>query len=290
MADQTRTISGFREIADGYRVALCDIWGVIHNGHALFPGVADALTRYRSGGGIVILVSNAPRPAESVVPQLDGLGLPRLAWDAIVTSGDVTRSRIIAAASRPLWHLGPTRDRPLFQGLKLNEVQDRDDAEVVVCTGLFDDTTETAEDYRDMLEAFRAREVSMICANPDVVVERGGTLIYCAGAIAELYAGMGGAVVTCGKPHRPIYDAAFAIAESLLKRPMIPRDALAIGDSVRTDLSGAAAIGCGALFVAAGIHGAEVKGADGRLDPTRLDPFFARNGVTPDAAITALVW
>ena len=152
MADQTRTISGFREIADGYRVALCDIWGVIHNGHALFPGVADALTRYRSGGGIVILVSNAPRPAESVVPQLDGLGLPRLAWDAIVTSGDVTRSRIIAAASRPLWHLGPTRDRPLFQGLKLNEVQDRDDAEVVVCTGLFDDTTETAEDYRSLLD------------------------------------------------------------------------------------------------------------------------------------------
>jgi HAD superfamily hydrolase (TIGR01459 family) len=290
MADRTRTITGFRDLADQYAVALCDIWGVIHNGHALFDGVADALMRYRARGGAVILVSNAPRPAESVVPQLDGLGLPREAWDAIVTSGDVTRSQIIAAATRPMWHLGPTRDRPLFEGLKLNEVHNSADADIVVCTGLFDDRTETAEDYRPLLEGFRARDVAMICANPDIVVERGGKLIYCAGAIADLYATLGGAVMTCGKPHRPIYDAAFAIADSLLKRAVSPREVLAIGDSVRTDLSGAAAIGCGALFVAAGIHGAEVKGSDGRLDADRLAPFFAANGVTPDAAITALVW
>src|SRR4051794_33861285 len=112
----TRIISGLRDIAAGYDALFCDIWGVIHNGHALFPGAAEALIGFRRQGGVVVLVSNAPRPSQSVMPQLDRLGLPRQAWDAIVTSGDVTRTHIAAQAGKPLFHLGPERDRPLFEG------------------------------------------------------------------------------------------------------------------------------------------------------------------------------
>jgi HAD superfamily hydrolase (TIGR01459 family) len=290
MMSLPKIIDGLREISSQYDVVLCDIWGVIHNGHSVFPGVAEALSRFRKGSGIVILVSNAPRPAATVVPQLDGLGLDRTAWDAIVTSGDVTRSAIINAGNRSIWHLGPERDRPLFSGMNIREVTDKAAAEVVVCTGLFDDTIETAETYRPMLEQFLSRNVPLICANPDIVVERAGKLVYCAGAIADLYTRMGGEAISCGKPHQPIYDAAFDIAESLLGQKVSPSRVLAIGDSVRTDLSGASSIGCGALFVAAGIHGEEVCGIEGNLDPVRLATFFEGQSVRATAAIGTLVW
>lgn len=288
MPAETPIIERFRDIAGRYDVLFCDIWGVIHNGHAVFPGVADALARYREGGGRVILVSNAPRPSETVVPQLDRLALPRPAWDAIVTSGDVTRSHIAAAAGKAVFHLGPERDRPLLDGHGLR-LTGPDEADIVVCTGLFDDTTEGPDDYRDMLAALLARHVPMICANPDLVVERGGKMIYCAGAIADAYERIGGQVTSCGKPHRPIYDAAQGVAESLLKREVDLHRVLAIGDSVRTDLAGAAALGCGALFVAGGIHALEAGHGD-ELDGAALARFLAGQGVTPDYATARLVW
>jgi HAD superfamily hydrolase (TIGR01459 family) len=282
-------VPGLGAIAEAYDAAFCDIWGVVHNGHAVFPGAAEALTAFREGGGVVVLVSNAPRPSETVVPQLDRLGFPRSAWDAIVTSGDVTRVHVAAQAGKALFHLGPERDRPLFQGYEPRFVEP-EQAEVVVCTGLFDDTTETPATYATMLADLKARDVPMICANPDLVVERGGVMIYCAGAIADAYERLGGPVVFCGKPHKPIYDAALSVAESLLKRRIDTKRVLAIGDSVRTDLAGAAALGCGALFIAGGIHAVEAGHADDALDEAAARAFFEREGVTPDAAMARLVW
>ncbi|MDQ0394967.1 TIGR01459 family HAD-type hydrolase [Labrys monachus] len=289
MPQTPRLLSGLRDIAPAYDLVFCDIWGVIHNGRAVFPGVAEALAAYRKGGGTVVLVSNAPRPAESVVPQLDGLGLPRSTWDAIVTSGDVTRSHIGAVAAQKIFHLGPDRDRPLFHGFDIAFAGPAD-AEIVVCTGLFDDTTETPETYRPMLEALLARKVPMICANPDLVVDRGGIMIYCAGAIAEAYRAIGGEAIICGKPFKPIYDAAFAVAATIRGGPTPPERTLAIGDSVRTDLTGAAAIGCGALFIASGIHALEAGHGDGAVDPVALAAFLRDKGVVPDAVMPRLIW
>ncbi len=284
-----KVIHGFREIAAAYDLVFCDIWGVIHNGHAVFPGVADALTAYRKTGGTVVLVSNAPRPAEAVVPQLDRLRLPRECWDAIVTSGDVTRSRIAAIASKKVFHLGPERDMPLYAGLNIR-FTDADKAEAVVCTGLFDDFTETPETYRPMLQAFLERKVPMICANPDLVVDRNGILTYCAGAIAEAYREIGGEVAICGKPFKPIYDAAFDIAAAKSGKPTEAARTLAIGDSVRTDLAGAAAIGCGALFISGGIHALEAGHDDASVDPEALANFLRDKGVIPDAVMPRLIW
>lgn len=290
LASSPRLIHGFREIASAYDLIFCDIWGVIHNGRRLFDGVAEALIAYRRQGGTAVLVSNAPRPAQSVVPQLDGLGLPRECWDAIVTSGDVTRANIAAVSAKKVFHLGPDRDRPLYGGLDMRFAATAEEAEVVVCTGLFDDTTETPETYRDMLAGFKARDVPMICANPDLVVDRGGIIIYCAGALAEAYRAIGGEVTVCGKPHRPIYDAAFEIAASLRGGTVAHERTLAIGDSVRTDLTGAAAIGCGALFISGGIHALEAGHEGDGVDPDALAAFLADKGVIPDAVMPRLIW
>lgn len=287
----TRLIAGLRDLAPHYPVLLCDLWGVIHNGHRVYDGAEEALIRFREGGGTVVLVSNAPRPAETVVPILDRLGLSREGWDAIVTSGDVARADIAAAvqAGKAVFHLGPERDRPLFDGLS-PRFAGPEAADLVVCTGLFDDTSETPETYRPMLLDLLARGTPMLCANPDLVVDRGGATIYCAGAVAELYAELGGAVTTYGKPFAPIYEAALAVAGSIRRFTIAPTQALMVGDSVRTDLAGAAAFGCAALFVAGGIHGAEARQADGRLDTSRLAAMFAERSLTPQAVLPRLVW
>lgn len=289
MAASPRLIHGFREIAPAYDLLFCDIWGVIHNGHALFPGVAEALGTFRKGGGTVVLVSNAPRPNGAVAPQLDRLGLPREAYDAIVTSGDVTRSHIAAVADKKVFHLGPERDLPLYGGLDVH-FTNADEADVVVCTGLFDDTTETPDNYGPMLRAFLARKLPMICANPDLVVDRGGIIIYCAGAIAEAYRAIGGEATICGKPFQPIYDAAFETAAARRGSPVAHGRTLAIGDSVRTDLAGAAAIGCGALFISGGIHALEAGHGEGEIDAEALAAFLADKGVVPDAVMPRLIW
>ncbi|WP_413992157.1 TIGR01459 family HAD-type hydrolase [Labrys okinawensis] len=289
MAASPRLIHGFREIAPAYDLLFCDIWGVIHNGHALFPGVAEALSTFRKGGGTVVLVSNAPRPNGAVSPQLDRLGLPREAYDAIVTSGDVTRSHIAAVAEKKVFHLGPERDLPLYHGLGINFVE-ADEADIVVCTGLFDDTTETPDNYGPMLRALLARKIPMICANPDLVVDRGGIMIYCAGAIAEAYRAIGGEATICGKPFQPIYDAAFETAAARRGSSVAHARTLAIGDSVRTDLAGAAAIGCGALFISGGIHALEAGHGEGEIDAGALAAFLADKGVVPDAVMPRLIW
>lgn len=264
---------------------LSDIWGVLHNGHAAFPAASDACARFREAGGTVVLVTNAPRPQAAVAEMLDRLRVPRAAWDAIVTSGDVTRDLLGAWTGRALYHLGPARDRGIFDGLDVT-LAEADAAEVVLCSGLFDDDVETAEDYRAMLETFRTRSLPMICANPDIVVERGDRLVYCAGAIAQLYESLGGSVTYAGKPHAPVYARALELFAAIRRRP-VPKDRiLAIGDAVRTDIEGAGAAGLRSLFIASALH---VKPGQA-FDEALLAELFADHPRPPIAAQAALRW
>ena len=282
-------IERFAPLASGYDVLFCDVWGVVHNGVAAFADACDALARFRSGGGTAILLTNAPRPAAAVGRILDRLGVPHAAYDAIVSSGDVTRGVVAQRLSESVFHVGPERDLPIFAGLDV-VFAPIESADYVVCSGLFDDATETLESYREMLGLMRARRLFMVCANPDVVVERGDTLIYCAGALADAYAALGGEVLYCGKPYAPIYEAALGKAAALRAgtRPALNR-VLAIGDSVRTDLSGATAFGLDCIFVTSRLH-AEAYGTRETPNVAALNAMFAAAGVTPKAIMRGLVW
>jgi HAD superfamily hydrolase (TIGR01459 family) len=281
-------IAHFAEIAADYDVLLCDVWGVVHNGLAAHAHACDALMRMRARGAAVILITNAPRPGEAVSRQLDRLHVPREAYDGIASSGDVTRSVIEHRRGQTLYHLGPERDLSIFKGLDLHFVAP-DKADYVVCTGLENDEVETPDDYRARLETMLARKLPMVCGNPDVVVERGSALVYCAGAVADLYATMGGEVLYAGKPYRPIYDLALAKAEASLGRKPVAARILAIGDSARTDLKGAHAIGVDFLFVTSGIHAEELGGRE-RPDAQALRGVFAAAGEMPKAVMRQLVW
>ncbi len=248
----------------------------------------DALMRVRARGGVVVLITNAPRPSEQVMRQLERLHLPRETYDAIVSSGDVTRSIIEERHGQTLYHLGPERDRSIFSGCNVHFAPP-ESADYVVCTGLENDEIETPEDYRARLEAMLERKLFMVCGNPDVVVERGSTLVYCAGAIADLYATMGGRVLYAGKPYRPIYDMALAKAEHVAGHKLALNRVLAIGDSVRTDLKGARTIGIDFLFVTSGIH-AEELGSRERPDADALTATFTAAGGMPKAIMRELSW
>jgi HAD superfamily hydrolase (TIGR01459 family) len=284
-----RLIERFEPLARDYDVLLCDVWGVVHNGIAAFPAACDALMRFRAGGGAAILITNAPRSGDAVARILDRLGVPRQAYDAITSSGDVTRGVVASRHGKTLFHLGPQRDLSIFTGLDVTFAA-LESADYVVCSGLFDDTAETPESYRDMLAAMRVRSLLMVCANPDIVVERGDMLVYCAGALADAYAGLGGEVLYCGKPYAPIYDAALATAAAVPGRQHPERKrVLAIGDSVRTDLRGAQAFGLDYMFVTSGIH-AEEYGSRETPDLAALNAVFAAAGVMPKAVMRGLVW
>jgi HAD superfamily hydrolase (TIGR01459 family) len=270
-----------------YDLLLCDVWGVIHNGVESFPAACEALKRARENGKTVLLISNSPRPAEGVVPQLDGLHVPRESYDGMVTAGDVTRAVIMERPGQSIFHLGPPRDLPIYEGLDVR-LLDADRADYVVCSGLFDDTSETPEDYRAMLERMKARGLFMLCANPDVVVERGNELVYCAGALADLYQSMDGDVLYAGKPYLPIYQRTLAQAQTLRGGEVPLHRVLAIGDSVRTDLTGAASLGVDFLFLTAGIHAGEI-GGNADPDPKTLKLFFEENRM-PKAVMHRLVW
>ena len=186
---------------------ICDIWGVLHNGIEPFLAAAKAAERFRKGGGVVCLLSNAPRPRESVIAQMDGIGVPRTAYDCVVTSGDLTRRLIADRPDRRLFHLGPPRDRVIFDGLNV-DLTDETAARFIVCSGYYNDDVESPADYVELLDQFRKNDALMVCANPDIFVERGDRLVYCAGALAEAYEKIGGRVIYAGKPHLPAYDMA----------------------------------------------------------------------------------
>lgn len=280
-----RFVERLRDVTGGVEVVLSDIWGVVHNGLESFPEACAALRSYRQQGGVVILITNAPRPADSVQRQLRKLGVADETYDAIVSSGDLTRRFVADHPGKKLYWVGPERDSSIHRGLD-PAMSDLDSADYIICTGLFDDETESAEDYRPTLLTALARKVPLICANPDIVVERGDRLIYCAGAIAELYRELGGEVVFYGKPYRPIYERAMALAAERRGAPIELRHVLAIGDSVRTDLTGAHNFGIDCLFVTRGIHSEEFAGID-QLDPASVKELF---GHPPKALIRELRW
>ena len=282
-------IERFEPLARDYDVLLCDVWGVVHNGLAAFAPACEALARFRRRGGTVILITNAPRPDAAVQRMLDRLNVSRDAYDAITSSGDVTRGVVESRLDERVFHLGPARDLPIFNGLDV-AFAPVETADYVVCSGLFDDSTETPDSYRELLAAMRARALFMVCANPDIVVERGDTLVYCAGALADAYAALGGEVLYCGKPHAPIYEAALGKAAQFRGGEVPPLErVLAIGDSVRTDLKGAAAFGVDCLFVLSGIHADDFGGRES-ADRSSLDAMFAAAGVAPRAVTRALAW
>ena len=278
----------FSTVAERYDVVLCDIWGVVHNGIAAYAQACDALMRYRAAGGTVILITNAPRPSPWVAHQLDRLGVPADAYDDVMTSGDLTREVVAGRKGGAVFHIGPQRDISIFDGLDVRFTP-VEAAEYVVCSGLFDDTKETPDNYRDLMATMRSRDLFMLCANPDLVVERGDERFYCAGAIADLYGALGGDVLYAGKPHRPIYDAALAKAAAARGAAAAPGRTLAIGDSLRTDMRGARALGIDGLFVSGGIHATEL-GQSQSPSQDALIAMFAAADVTPQAVTPRLVW
>lgn len=277
-----RSIAPLAATSDAW---ISDVWGVFHDGVRPYPAASAACTKFRAGGGTVVLVSNAPSTGEEVAAHLDSMGIPRSAYDAIVTSGDVTRVLISGWAGRPVHHLGPDRYLGTFDGLDVRFAS-LSDAAVVVCTGLIEDERETPDDYRAILADLRARAVPMICVNPDIVVERGHRLIYCAGALAEVYEGLGGEVAYAGKPHPPIYTRARELITKARGAPVSTERTLAIGDGIKTDIAGATAAGLRAVFIASALH---VAGGES-LDEAMLADLFAGHPAPPIAALTGLAW
>ncbi|HUZ13302.1 MAG TPA: TIGR01459 family HAD-type hydrolase [Caulobacteraceae bacterium] len=284
-----QSIQGLGELAADYDALLCDVWGVVHDGRESFPVAGAALAQWRGRVGPVILISNSPRPSPQVRGQLDALGVPRAAYDALVTSGDATRALLAARAPGPAWAIGPERDAPLYEGLGLG-FAGLEEAAFIACTGPVDDERETPQDYRERFVRAARRGLVMICANPDRVVQRGDRLVYCGGALADLYASLGGAVEMAGKPHAPIYDVCLAAVAERLGRPPERARVLAIGDGVATDLAGAAAQGLDALFIGAGIHAQETLTPAGDLDPAAAAAFLAGEGAQARYAMAKLAW
>ncbi|WP_323010094.1 TIGR01459 family HAD-type hydrolase [Paracoccus sp. (in: a-proteobacteria)] len=287
----TQIIRSLDEIALNYDVLFCDLWGCLHNGVEAFPAAVAALQGFRAKGGRVVLLTNAPRPRKYVAGQLDRMGVPRDAWDAIVSSGDAAQDAMFAGAvGRRVWAIAQPKDEGFFADIP-EEWRDAppitrvtlDEAEGIVCCGLFDDLTEVPEDYRARLMLARQRGLKLLCANPDVVVDMGEKRLYCAGALAELYEDLGGESLYFGKPHPPIYD--------LARRRLGLEDnarILAIGDGIATDISGAAGEGLDALFVTGGL-GFDQFGHDvENPDPARLNEWLALRSQNPAYSIGRL--
>ncbi len=254
-------IDGADTLSRRYPVWLCDVWGVVHDGVTASRAACRALIRHRQAGGTVILITNAPRPSTAILPQLDQFEVPRDCYDAMVSSGDVTRHLIAGRSGQNIFHLGPDKDLALLDGLPVNFTA-RDSADAVLCSGLMDDDREDPESYREMLAEMRRQDLPMICANPDRVVRKGQRLVPCAGALADIYEELGGTVQMAGKPYAPIYDECLRQAACRTGAQPPLDSVLAIGDGLPTDVRGAADYGIDLLFVVEGIHEHELDGKD----------------------------
>jgi HAD superfamily hydrolase (TIGR01450 family) len=280
-----KTIAQLNDILPVYDLILCDVWGVIHNGEWAFPAACEALQRARAAGICVVLLTNSPRPRAGVKLQLGALSVPSDCYDEVVTSGDATRD-LIAAAPRKVFHIGSDRDLTIYDDTHAELVEEQE-AQVVVCTGLFDDEVEKPEDYAPLLQRLRSRNMPFICANPDIVVERGERMIFCAGAIARDYGLLGGRTLVAGKPHAPIYELAFKEAEALLGRSIERSKVLAIGDGLLTDVKGAMNNGIDLLYISSGIHAKEY-GVHGKPDHAQLMEWAKKHGIAPAATMPYL--
>jgi len=274
------------DLTADYDAILCDVWGVIRGGSSLIPEALDALRRFRAEGGMVILLSNSPRRASSLDTYLKQLGAGEGAWDAAVSSGEATHAVLKSQAPGPAFKLGPDWDDALYEetGLEFSDLQT---AKLISCTGLFDYETETPDQYTDLLTEAKLRGLTMVCANPDIVVQVDGALLYCAGALADKYAQMGGSVVMAGKPHPPIYDLAYREIERLRGEAVNPTRILAIGDGPGTDILGAQSEGLDALFIADGIVAEQFEAG---FDADQAVRLLADQGVSARYVAPRLLW
>ena len=272
----------FGDIADGYDLILSDIWGVLHNGVSCYKGTEDALRRFRSDGGAVILVSNSPRPYPSVREQLKGVNARENTFCGIISSGDLARKILLQQAGEKVFYIGPSREMSLFDDMDV-QLTTLPDAGLIVCAGVENEDHETELDYRDILEQALGRNLPMLCANPDLVAYKGDHLITCGGSVALLYETMGGHVEYTGKPYSNIYEAALTLAEKLKGKAFTKKRTLAIGDAIRTDIAGATRFGIDSLMVIdTGIHSSEI-GAD-------VQSWLGKQEFQPSYFMNSLVW
>lgn len=292
----TALIQSLSEVSDRFDALFCDLWGCLHNGREAFPEAVAALTACRTRGGRVVLLTNAPRPASSVATQLDRLGVPREAWDVIATSGEAAQEAMLrGAVGRRVYHLGPPKDDAFFTDIP-DDLRDLppvervalDAAEGIVCTGPFDDLTETPDDYLATFLLAKAKGLKMLCANPDIVVDLGDRRIWCAGGLAERYQEMGGEALYYGKPHPPIYDLARRKLAALTGQEPDTGAILAIGDGIGTDIAGGIADGLETLFVTCGLAAEEFGPRCDQPDPDRLNAWLAHMQLSPTFAIGRL--
>ncbi|WP_407495167.1 TIGR01459 family HAD-type hydrolase [Pseudooceanicola sp. MF1-13] len=286
----TQIISSLADISDRYDALFVDLWGCVHNGVKAFPDACDALIAYRQRGGTVILVTNSPRPRGSVEKQLDGFGVPTDAWDAIATSGDSARAAAFdGAVGHKVYFIGLEEEKDSF--LKPLTIQDKpihietvplDQAEGIVCTGPFDPLADP-EDLRPGLLYAKTKGLKLLCANPDIVVDRGERREWCAGAVAQLYTEMGGESLYFGKPHPPIYDLARRRLQALGKS-VGPEGILAIGDGIATDIQGAMGEDIDSLFITGGLAASETKTKD-QPDQEALNAYLDKEKSNPTYAI-----
>lgn len=283
-------VPGLSALAERYDALLCDVWGVLHNGHTAYPGVAEALGKFRAGGGHVLLLSNAPRPSTELPAMLARMGIPADAYNGILTSGDATRDCLKAHTfGRACYHIGPARDLPLFEGTGV-DIVDEDRGAFILVTGPFNDEVEGPEDYREAFTRLVDRRLPLICANPDIVVERGPRHIYCAGALARLYEELGGSATYFGKPHGPIYGVARQRLMEIAGRAIPDTHILAVGDGLATDMKGAVGQGIDALFVTGGIAAAKCGPDPEKPEAALVARLCAEAGLRPVAALPRLVW
>ena len=286
----TEIITSLSQISARYDAVLCDLWGCLHNGKAPFPAAVAALQAFRAKGGRVMLLTNAPRPNMSIIKQLDGMGVPRDAWDEVVSSGDASQYAMLSGAvGDRVYHIGAPKDETFFtdfsgdlQTLAATNQITRvalKDATGIVCTGLADDLTETPDDYRAALLMGKTLGLPMLCANPDIIVDMGDKRLYCAGALAVAYEDMGGTALYYGKPHPAIYD----LARRRLAAMGVKDDAgiLCIGDGIGTDVQGAMSEGLDALFVTGGIAAAEFGADSNNPNKDLLETWLAKQMLSP---------
>jgi HAD superfamily hydrolase (TIGR01459 family) len=282
----TEILARLDDILADYDALYCDIWGVIHNGRGVYKPACDSLLRARRAGKVVVLITNAPKPRDPIPGQLARLGAPAEMYDAIITSGDATRAELAARAPGPMYKIGPDHDRDLWAGLGLQQAG-LNDAQFLAVSGLNDDETETPADYADILRAAHARNLELICANPDIIVQVGDRLVWCAGALARDYERMGGRVIMAGKPFDPIYQQAALESARIAGRTIAPARILAIGDGIGTDVRGANAHGLDCLFIASGMHGEKLT-SERRLDAVKVKAALAAEGAHARYVMTAL--
>lgn len=285
-------LDGLSAVSDGYDGFILDLWGVLHDGVRPYPGVVHALQQLRRRGKRTIVLSNGPRRAASLTRRTAQIGVTPDLYDELHSSGEETwyllRDRAepaIADLGRKVFPIVPERDRDLFDGLDLVIAESPAAADFVLCTGLAD-AAETVADYERVLAAGAAHHRPMLCANPDLEVVRGGVREFCAGALAARYERLGGSVLYVGKPHPGVYRTCLAHLGAVDRARI-----LAVGDSLRTDVAGAAGVGVDSLLVLGGIHAEELAGAaDGRPDPVKLAAACATAGRWPTYAIPAFTW